>query len=164
MGLLDLACGNPITGIMKFRPNVAAIIQNADSEILIARRTDFPECWQFPQGGIDEGETPEEAILREVKEEIDLDPESFEMLGKFGPYRYVFAEGRTRKGFDGQEQFYFLLKLKEDSRKPNPHTACPEFSELRWIRPEDFELSWVPDFKRAVYKQVLLDIFENPQQ
>lgn len=144
---------------MKFRPNVAAIVLNPDSDVLIARRTDFPDCWQFPQGGVDGGETPEQAIARELKEEIDLESASYEVLEKFGPYRYAFAEGRTRKDFDGQEQHYFLVRLHEDAAPPNPHTAQPEFSEIRWIRPEDFELTWVPDFKREVYTQVLLDVF-----
>ncbi len=144
---------------MKFRPNVAAIVLNSSSEVLIARRTDFPDCWQFPQGGVDDGESPEQAVVRELKEEVDLDPGTYDVLKKFGPYRYAFAGGRTRKGFHGQEQHYFQVRMHDGAPAPNPHTAAPEFSEIQWIRPEDFEIAWVPDFKREVYTQVLLDVF-----
>ena len=55
-----------------YRPNVAAIIRRTDGRVLLGQRSDFPESWQFPQGGVDEGESPADAVRREVLEETGL--------------------------------------------------------------------------------------------
>jgi putative (di)nucleoside polyphosphate hydrolase len=143
----------------KFRPNVAAIVRRPDGRILVGERSDRSGCWQFPQGGINNSETPEQALQRELQEEINLPPDCYRITDRRGPYRYLFLPGRKKEGFDGQEQTYFLVDLLPTHCEPSPHTPDPEFRALRWIWPHEFEISWIPSFKREVYRQVIWDIF-----
>ncbi len=145
----------------KYRPNVAAIMMNPSGKILVAERIQIPDSWQFPQGGVDKGETPREALLREVEEELGLPSSSYSILEERGGYRYQFPEGLKRwKKYCGQEQTYFLCKFTGDDSQINIETAHPEFSAWKWIDPSDFDLGWVVDFKRDVYVQVLRDFFK----
>ncbi|MBV9489887.1 MAG: NUDIX domain-containing protein [Verrucomicrobia bacterium] len=145
---------------LRFRPNVAAILRRADGRILIGERSDAPGCWQFPQGGRKRRETPEQALARELMEELALAPASYRCVEQRGPYRYRFADGYTKAGFDGQEQAYFLLDLiADDESAVNVATAQPEFRAVRWVDPREFELDWLPAFKRETYRQVLRDFF-----
>lgn len=143
---------------LRYRPNVAAIIRRADGRILVGERSDVPGGWQFPQGGQKREETPEQALTRELLEEVGLGPESYHFVKQRGPYRYLFMDGHTKDGFHGQEQTYFLLEL-EDAAAVDVATAEPEFRAVRWIKPGEFVLDWVPEFKREVYRQVFLDFF-----
>src|ERR1700722_17440882 len=95
-----------------YRPNVAAIVRNAAGLILVCERIDIAGAWQFPQGGIDSGESPRQALEREMVEELALRPEHNQILGQKGPYRYLIREGKTKKGYHGQDQEYFLLQLR----------------------------------------------------
>src|SRR5580765_5553037 len=95
-----------------FRPNVAAILLNMDNEMLIAERAHIRGSWQFPQGGVDPGESLEEALLREVEEEIGVKPGKIQVLDQKGGYRYEFPKGRLKYGiYGGQEQVYFLCRF-----------------------------------------------------
>lgn len=145
---------------MKYRSNVAAILRNAKGEILICERLGVPGAWQFPQGGIDEGETPEQALVRELWEEIGLVPEDFDIVERRGPYWYLFGEGRTKKGYHGKEQHYFLSNFTAPDSRINVATGHPEFQDYRWIRPEEFQMSWLPEMKRDVYRAVFEDFFQ----
>jgi len=145
--------------MIKFRPNVAFILEKEDGRILICERSDARGAWQFPQGGVDKGETLEEALYREVMEEIALDRKDYQVLGRKGPYRYEFGGGRTKKGFGGQEQIYFrALFLGEDAMILSGADS-KEFRAARWIRPDQFRLSWVAAMKRDVYRAVFRDFF-----
>jgi putative (di)nucleoside polyphosphate hydrolase len=137
-----------------YRPNVAAIIRRSDNKILVGERSDRPGSWQFPQGGIKTRETPEEALERELFEEVGLPGESYRILERKEPYRYLFGEGRTKEGYHGQQQIYFLVELLPGF-EPRHETSEPEFRALRWIDPAEFNIKWVPPFKRDVYRQVL---------
>jgi putative (di)nucleoside polyphosphate hydrolase len=143
-----------------YRPNVAALLVDRNGRVFIAERTDVRDAWQFPQGGIDEGESPEEALGRELIEEIDLAPEKYTVRRQQGGYRYVFPGGRRKwRKFRGQEQTYFLCDFQGSDADINLATAHPEFRSFRWIDPATFSLRWVPDFKRRVYRDVLRDFF-----
>jgi len=147
----------------RYRPNVAAIIQRHDGKILIGERSDVPGAWQFPQGGVKKSETAEQALARELKEEISLEPGAYHVIDSKGPYRYLFAKGRIKEGYHGQEQTYFLVELLRAKTNINPGTEEPEFSAVRWIDPVEFQLTWVPEFKQKVYQQVFFDFFRyNP--
>src|SRR3954469_6148453 len=87
-----------------YRPNVAAIVRDKEGRILLGERNDYPDSWQFPQGGCDPGETPEEALPRELREEVSLEPGDYRIVAKRGPYRYLFTGGRRKEGYRGQEQ------------------------------------------------------------
>jgi putative (di)nucleoside polyphosphate hydrolase len=145
--------------VIRLRPNVAGIVQNAEGRILICERLNTAGSWQFPQGGVDKGESPEGALVREMEEELSLRSKDYTILSKRGPYRYVFGNGRLKKGYHGQEQDYFLLRLTGPEERINVVTKHQEFSSCRWIEPWQFKLDWVPDFKREVYRAVLSDFF-----
>ena len=119
----------------KYRPNVAAVILAPsypfDCRIFIAQRCDMTGIWQFPQGGIDEGETPQEALKREL-------------------------EGTTSRkfyNFDGQTQKYFLVRLRP-SAKININTKKPEFNEYKFINSSEV-LGDVNHFKKPIYSKVI---------
>lgn len=145
---------------LKYRPNVAAILQDTAGRILVGERCNVPGSWQFPQGGVDKGESNEEALVRELAEELSLAPDDYRVVAKKGPYRYLFGGGRKKKGFDGQEQTYFLARYTAASDRVDVCTKHPEFQAVRWISPAEFNLAWLPAFKREVYRAVLRDFFE----
>ncbi len=145
---------------MKYRSNVAAILRNAKGEILICERLGVPGAWQFPQGGIDLGETAEEALTRELWEEIGVVSTDFEVLEQRGPYFYLFGAGRMKKGYHGKEQLYFLANYMAPDSQINVATPHPEFQAFRWIRPQDFQMNWLPEMKREVYRAVFQDFFQ----
>jgi putative (di)nucleoside polyphosphate hydrolase len=142
-----------------YRLNVAAIIQAPDQKILVGERSDVRDAWQFPQGGVKKNESTLEALFRELREEVSLQPSHYRVLNSKGPYRYLFHGGRKKEGFDGQEQFYFLVQLTAPDSYVQIETDAPEFSRIRWIEPANFRVEWVPEFKQRVYRQVFLDFF-----
>ena len=147
----------------RYRPNVAAILQRPDGLVLIGQRSDFPESWQFPQGGIDEGESPEQAPRREVQEEVGIAADAYQVTARSGPHRYDFPAGPDRRGFDGQEQVYFLCSLLgKTPPKPDLTGTCGEFSALRWVEVHDFPVHLAPPMKQEVYRTVLRQIFPRP--
>jgi putative (di)nucleoside polyphosphate hydrolase len=143
----------------RFRSNVGAIIKRADGKILIGERSNVAGAWQFPQGGVRKSESAREALSRELLEEVSLAPAHYRAVESKGPYRYLFPPGRTKEGFDGQEQTYFLIELTGADSHIDVTTEQPEFLQFRWIEPSEFQIDWVPGFKQEVYRQVFLDFF-----
>lgn len=144
---------------MLYRPAVAAILQDRSDRILICERADRPGSWQFPQGGIDAGEQPVHALAREVLEEISLARHAYRIVEVRGPYRYRFPAGMTKKGFRGQAHLYFLLRLQGSKKLLNVAGPKAEFRSMRWLRPDEFNLAWLPPMKRQTYRRVLQDFF-----
>ena len=147
-----------------YRPNVALLLLDEQERLLICERLKVGGAWQFPQGGIDEGESAREALFREVEEEIGLPPLSYEVIDSRDGYRYVFPpEIQSKKGkrarFIGQEQTYFLCRLREGAPPVDVNQNPQEFRSHRWIEPSRFDLNWLPAFKRPVYQDVLRDFF-----
>jgi putative (di)nucleoside polyphosphate hydrolase len=141
-----------------FRPNVAAIVLSsaypAKCEIFIASRVDIKDAWQFPQGGIDKGETPKKALLRELKEEIGTnDIEIIAQYPGWVSYEFPVAVAQKMAPYDGQTQKYYLVKLKKGA-KININTELPEFSEYKFVQRKQLN-DYITFFKRTVYKQVL---------
>lgn len=133
---------------------------NETGKLLICERRDFADSWQFPQGGRDYGETPREALARELWEEISVLPEHYEVLEERGGYRYRFPVRNRRRGrYVGQQQIYFRCRFVGPESVINLDTKHPEFRAWRWIEPAEFDLRWLPEFKRGVYRSVLKDFF-----
>jgi putative (di)nucleoside polyphosphate hydrolase len=154
-----------IPGMVRYRPNVAALVVNPAGSLLICERATVPGAWQFPQGGVDPGETLEQALFREVREEVGLEPQHYEVVGQRQGYRYLYPHQvrgkKIRKhGNHGQEQTYFLCHLKEGAPAVNVNQKPREFRAYRWILPEEFDLEWLPAFKRDVYREVMRDFFQ----
>ncbi len=144
---------------LRYRSNVGAILQRADGRILIGERSNVAGAWQFPQGGVKKSETAHEALFRELQEEVSLTPEFYRVVESKGPYRYVFPPGRTKEGFDGQEQTYFLIEFTGTDSDIDLTMDEPEFVQFRWIKPGEFQIEWVPAFKQEVYRKLFLDFF-----
>ena len=141
-----------------YRPNVAAIILSssypAKCEVFIASRIDVEDAWQFPQGGIDEGETPKEALFRELKEEIGTN--EVDIIAQYPDwvsYDFPPSVAHRMAPFDGQTQKYFLVKLRKGA-KINIDTKLPEFSQYKFVKSKNLN-EYITFFKRTVYKKVL---------
>lgn len=144
-----------------YRPNVAAIVLNEDQEMFVAERAHIRGSWQFPQGGVDPGESLDEALFREIEEEIGVKPHQLQLLERRGGYRYEFPKGRLKYGiYGGQEQVYYLCRFLGKDSDINIDTKHREFGRWRWVKPEKFDMDWVPRFKRDVYRRLLLDFFQ----
>ena len=141
-----------------YRPNVAIVVLSAEypakKDVFIAERSDLNNMWQFPQGGIDEGETPEEALFRELEEEIGTrDVKIVAEFPEWISYDFPSHVAKKMKPFAGQNQRYYLVQLLPDA-KVNIDTEIPEFSAFKFV---DFsELpKYIAHFKRPVYEKVL---------
>lgn len=151
--------------MVRYRPNVAALVLDARGRLLVCERAGCPGSWQFPQGGIDPGEETRDALHREIREEIGLLPEHYEVLEERGGYRYLYPpDVRNKKlrkhGHHGQEQTYFLCRLLPDAPEVDVDQKPREFSDYQWIKPARFNIKWLPAFKRDVYREVMRDFFE----
>jgi len=147
----------PSTPPLRFRLNVAGILRDSQGRILICERVGKRGSWQFPQGGVDPGETLEGALARELYEEIGVTPEHTEIRNQKGPYRYEF-EGSLVKGYHGKDQHFFLVHYHGKENGIHLDMPHPEFQAYRWIWPETFDLKWLPPMKRAMYTKVFSDL------
>lgn len=145
-----------------FRPNVGIILANAAGQLLWAKRIGM-DAWQFPQGGLNPGETAEQALYREVREELGLEPADVQVLGATREWlRYTLPRRYIRKGriplCIGQKQKWFALRLTGlDSAVRFDRGEPPEFDRWRWV---DYwhPLQEVVSFKRAVYDAALHEL------
>ncbi len=147
-----------------YRPNAAIIYRRSNGDILICERVKPEGAWQFPQGGIKKGESPMDAACREGMEETGFRPNEYDIVAEHGPYRYDYPPAERERvlrkrgiPYAGQEQHYFLCLMHDDTAEP--WLDYKEFCSYRWVRPEQFDLNWLPDFKREVYRCVLRDFF-----
>ncbi len=147
-----------------YRANVGIILRNQSGELLWAKRIG-QDAWQFPQGGISENESPEEAMYRELQEEIGLCIDDVAIVARTrGWLRYRLPKRLVRHYSNpvciGQKQIWFMLNLVGDENKVRfDLTDDPEFDFWRWI---DYwsPLKEVVAFKRNVYKRALKE-FES---
>ena len=145
-----------------FRPNVGIILLNANNEVWWGKRV-REHSWQFPQGGIKYGESPEQAMFRELEEETGLRPEHVKVIGRTRDWlRYEvpdhFIKREIRGHYRGQKQIWFLLRMIGRDCDVNLRASNhPEFDAWRW---HDY---WVPldvviEFKRGVYQMALREL------
>ncbi|MCH1504631.1 RNA pyrophosphohydrolase [bacterium] len=144
----------------KYRLNVAGILRNSKGKVLVGERLGKDGAWQFPQGGVDDGETALEALYRELEEEVGITRDLYTVVEQRSGYRYQFVGGRLKfGGYGGQEQTYFLCDYHGKKSQISIDTDHPEFQNVDWIKPHRFDLNAVPEFKRSVYERVFEDFF-----
>ena len=151
-----------------YRKNVGIILCNSNNELLICKR--YKEnSWQFPQGGFMKYETAEDAMYRELHEEVGLLKEDICILGKTKSWlKYNLPKKYQRKTNNqiciGQKQIWFLLRLTSNDANINLNTSDkPEFDDWEWSH-EEKQLEIVISFKKNVYTQALqqlLPIIKN---
>ena len=147
----------------EYRSCVVAVIVGPKNKVLRCQRIDH-DGWQFPQGGIDQGESPLEAVLRETKEEVGLEEQDIEIIFETKDwFKYDVPRDKRPKYFrrnvyKGQKQKWFLARLLSDDTKINLHASRPiEFDDWVWVS------FWAPldqviEFKRDVYKKALEEL------
>ena len=146
-----------------FRPNVGIMLANARGEVLWARRIG-QNGWQFPQGGINDEESPEEALYRELHEEIGLQPDHVELLAcTRGWLRYRLPDRLVRRKETGpicigQKQKWFLLRMLADDGAVRMDLGDKaEFDHWRWVS-YWYPLGQVVSFKREVYRRAMKEL------
>lgn len=150
---------------LPYRPCVGLMLMNAEGRIFVGQRNDrHTDAWQMPQGGVDKGEDPRDAALRELCEEAGVTADLVEIMAETDgwlpydlPHEIVphIWKGRYR----GQEQKWFLLRFTGRDDQINIETAHPEFTRWKWQEPGNLTKEIVP-FKRDVYERVM-EAFEG---
>ncbi len=148
-----------------YRPNVGIILSNREGQVFWAKRIG-QNAWQFPQGGINKNESPEQAMYRELREEVGLLPEHVEMMASTTSWlRYRLPKHLIRRGSRplciGQKQRWFLLRMDcSEEHVCFDTTGSPEFDHWRWV---DYwhPVDEVVFFKRKVYQLALKELEAN---
>jgi putative (di)nucleoside polyphosphate hydrolase len=146
-----------------YRPNVGIVVANDRGQVLWARRVGGHDAWQFPQGGINPDETPEEALYRELHEEVGLEQHCVQIVACTTGWLHYRLPRRLRRydsapEFKGQKQKWFLLKmLASDECVCVTHSPKPEFDHWRWVS-YWYPVSQVVEFKREVYRRALKEL------
>jgi len=144
-----------------FRPNIGIILTNHRGRVLWGKRI-HQEAWQFPQGGMVEGETPEQTLFRELREELGLEKNQVTIVGRTRHWlRYRLPKHMVRDSLPtciGQKQLWYLLRIEvPDASVRLNHTPKPEFDDWAWVN-YWYPLRQVILFKREVYRRALREL------
>ena len=156
---IEILSGAPLIDADGYRANVGIVIINDRGQAFWARRFG-QHSWQYPQGGIDKGESAEEAMYRELHEEVGLKPEHVKIVASTKHWlRYKLPKRLIRHDSKplciGQKQKWFLLKLtSKESSVDLLHSDHPEFDDWRWVS-YWYPVRQVVSFKREVYRKVM---------
>ena len=137
-----------------FRAGVVAVVTNSLGQILAFERSDVPDQWQLPQGGIEPGEAPEAAAWRELEEETGLGPNDVELVGEHPSWTVYEWPDRVRQNGKrlGQAQRWFTFRVRDDDVEPQPDGV--EFVRWQWVDP-GWLIEQVVEFRTEAYRQVL---------
>jgi len=143
-----------------YRPGVGVMLLDRQRRVFVGRRIDTSgDNWQMPQGGIDKGETPRQAAVRELKEEVGTDKAELlaESKSWFSYDVPSSIAGRLWRGrYRGQRQKWFLMRFTGEDRDVDLRTHHPEFDAWKWVAPAQLPELIVP-FKRQLYMDVLAE-------
>lgn len=141
-----------------YRPNVGLVIINQHHQVLMGARIDIG-AWQLPQGGIDEGEEPRQAALRELTEETGISPDMVEVLAEY-PHWLVYVlppqlrQNPKHAAQVGQIQKWFLIRYSGPDELPLPPAGVAlEFNEFKWV-PMGEIMRDVVYFRKAIYEEI----------
>jgi putative (di)nucleoside polyphosphate hydrolase len=150
---------------LPYRPCVGVMLVNALGEAFVGQRSDRDQdAWQMPQGGVEKGEAPDEAALRELEEETGVSRELVTIVAEtrgWVPYDlpYDLVPHIWKGRFRGQEQKWFLMRFEGRDDQVKIETKHQEFSQWRWLPVTELVPNIVP-FKRAVYEAVVAEFKE----
>ncbi len=146
----------------RWRPNVAAIIVDTAGNLLLARKNAESRHMHFPQGGVRADETYEQAIVREVYEEVGLPREAYEVLGRLSGLRYAYRDKNKKKEeWEGQQQTWFLLGCKKEAPVLNL-SGSSEFEVASWVHYSKVSPDMFVSFKREVVAKALKYFMPEP--
>lgn len=148
---------------LPYRKGVGIILINKDKQIFVGKRIDTRVGgWQMPQGGIDDGEDPEQAVLRELEEEVGTNKVEIIASSKDW-FHYDLPDdliGKMWSGkYRGQQQKWFVLKFLGDDKDINLSTEIPEFENFKWVMPDEL-VDMIVSFKKELYKNITKE-FKN---
>ncbi len=137
-----------------YRAGSGAVIVNCKGHVLAFERTDITGAWQMPQGGLDEGEEPLGAVMREVSEETGIAGDDLELLDTYPePLAYELPlQARTKRTGRGQVQYWFLFAYKGDEQTLNV-VPGGEFCAWKWVSFDQL-VDQVVEFRRAIYMEL----------
>ena len=147
---------------LPYRPCAGVMLANEDGRVFVGQRLDSRfDAWQMPQGGIDAGEDPEAAALRELGEETGVRPDLVSIIARSQEELFYDLPpeliGKMWKGrFRGQRQIWFLMRFHGADADIDIATDHPEFSQWRWEAPRNLPDLIVP-FKRDLYRRVVAE-------
>ena len=142
-----------------FRKGIGVFLINENNQLWVGKRIDFKnDYWQMPQGGIDNNESPRQAMIRELSEECGI-KKNYEILMELEGWLSYSLPSSLKKivwggRYIGQTQKWFACRFVGKDKEFDLQTHKPEFQEWKWIRPEDATRFVVP-FKKKLYKDVL---------
>ena len=144
---------------LPLRIGIGAIVINKENKIFVGKRRDHPnnDRWQMPQGGVNDGEKPFDALKRELKEETSIkNIKIIKELDDWTEYELPnYLLGKIWKGkYRGQKQKWFVIRFLGDDKEINLNTSKPEFKEWKWANLDDLP-SMIVDFKKKLYEKLL---------
>jgi putative (di)nucleoside polyphosphate hydrolase len=153
-----------LQGSVPYRHGVGILLLNSDKKVFVAQRLDKDStAWQMPQGGIDPGEEPIEAAIRELKEETSITSVNILRETKdwfFYDFPNELAAKLWRGRFRGQRQKWFAMEFTGDESEINIDTEKPEFSQWQWVEPSQVP-ELIVDFKTKLYQAIIKEFSDE---